>query len=260
MTRTAPSPTRKRPRTRVVPLAKVPSRRLWIVFLILCTGLVGLVGRMAWLQLVQTGELESRARRLQTQTSATLGQRRPIVDRTGRLVAMDEVRFRLWAHPRYFNLPGDAPDRIRPPEDVVELLATPLAQPAPQLLKELGQRRSGVKLAEGLDPETAERIRSLGVSGLDLEAYSQRVYPQGDLYANVVGFLNDERVPQAGLEQSRNSELLRHEQPRRLRRGADGTPLPDDLAPGAFYGDDLRLQLTLDAGSRSSPPKHWPPR
>jgi cell division protein FtsI (penicillin-binding protein 3) len=247
MTRTVPPPSRKRLRTHVVPLAKVPTRRLWIVFLILCTGLVGLVGRMAWLQVVQTGELESRARRLQTQTSATLGQRRPIVDRTGRLVAMDEVRFRLWAHPRYFNLPGDAPGLVRPPEDVVDLLATPLAQPSPQLLKQLGQRRSGVKLAEGLDPETAERIRSLGISGLDLEAYPQRVYPQGDLFANVVGFLNDERVPQAGLEQSRNAELLRHEQSRRLRRGADGTPLPDDLAPGAFYGDDLRLQLTLDA-------------
>ena len=247
MTRTVPPPSRKRLRTRVVPLAKVPTRRLWIVFLILCTGLVGLVGRMAWLQVVQTGELESRARRLQTQTSATLGQRRPIVDRNGRLVAMDEVRFRLWAHPRYFNLPGDDPGLVRPPEDVVDLLATPLAQPAPQLLKQLGQRRSGVKLAEGLDPETAERIRSLGISGLDLEAYPQRVYPQGDLFANVVGFLNDERVPQAGLEQSRNAELLRHEQSRRLRRGADGTPLPDDLAPGAFYGDDLRLQLTLDA-------------
>jgi cell division protein FtsI (penicillin-binding protein 3) len=202
---------------------------------------------MAWLQVVQTGELESRARRLQTQTSATLGQRRPIVDRNGRLVAMDEVRFRLWAHPRYFNLPGDDPGLVRPPKDVVDLLATPLAQPAPQLLKQLGQRRSGVKLAEGLDPETAERIRSLGISGLDLEAYPQRVYPQGELFANVVGFLNDERVPQAGLEQSRNAELLRHEQSRRLRRGADGTPLPDDLPPGAFYGDDLRLQLTLDA-------------
>ncbi|QNJ29596.1 penicillin-binding protein 2 [Synechococcus sp. A15-24] len=247
MTRTVPPPSRKRLRTRVVPLAKVPTRRLWIVFLILCTGLVGLVGRMAWLQVVQTGELESRARRLQTQTSATLGQRRPIVDRNGRLVAMDEVRFRLWAHPRYFNLPGDDPGLVRPPEDVVDLLATPLAQPAPQLLKQLGRRRSGVKLAEGLDPETAQRIRSLGISGLDLEAYPQRVYPQGDLFANVVGFLNDERVPQAGLEQSRNAELLRHEQSRRLRRGADGTPLPDDLAPGAFYGDDLRLQLTLDA-------------
>ena len=247
MPRTVSPPSRRRPRPRVVPLAKVPPRRLWIVFLILCTGLVGLVGRMAWLQVVQTGELESRARRLQTQTSATLGQRRPIVDRNGRLVAMDEVRFRLWAHPRYFNLPGDDPGLVRPPKDVVDLLATPLAQPAPQLLKQLGQRRSGVKLAEGLDPETAERIRSLGISGLDLEAYPQRIYPQGDLFANVVGFLNDERVPQAGLEQSRNAELLRHEQSRRLRRGADGTPLPDDLPPGAFYGDDLRLQLTLDA-------------
>ena len=59
MTRTVPPPSRKRLRTRVVPLAKVPTRRLWIVFLILCTGLVGLVGRMAWLQVVQTGELES---------------------------------------------------------------------------------------------------------------------------------------------------------------------------------------------------------
>ena len=179
MPRTVPRSVRETARLRVVLIARVLTRRLWIVFLILCTGLVGLVGRLAWLQLVQTGELESRARRLQTQTSETLGQRRPIVDRTGRLVAMDEVRFRLWAHPRYFNLPGDAPDRIRPPEDVVELLATPLAKPAQQLLKELGERRSGVKLAEGLDPKTAEQIRSLGISGLDLEAYPQRFIPRG---------------------------------------------------------------------------------
>ena len=41
----------------------------------------------------------------------------------------------------------------------------------------------------------------MGISGLDLEAYPQRIYPQGDLFANVVGFLNDERVAQAGLEQ-----------------------------------------------------------
>ena len=259
MTRTVPPPSRKRTRTRVVPLAKVPAKRLWIVFLILCTGLVGLVGRMAWLQLVQSGELESRARRLQTQTSATLGQRRPIVDRTGRLVAMDEIHYRLWAHPRYFNLPGDAPGLVRPPEDVVELLATPLAQPPTQLLKELGQQRSGVKLAEGLDPETAKRIRSLGISGLDLEAYPQRVYPQGDLFANVVGFLNDERVPQAGLEQSRNGELQRHEQSRRLRRGAAEHHF-HDLAPGAFYGDDLRLQLTLDARLQELAVKPWRPR
>ena len=234
-------------RTRVVALTQVPPRRLWIVFLILSFGLVGLIGRMAWLQLVQAQTLEERARRLQTQQTQPLGQRRPIVDRTGRLVAIDEKRFRLWAHPRYFNLPGDAPSQVRPAADVAAVLAEPLARPADELLKSMGDRVSGIKLAEEIDPETADRIRYLGVSGLDLEPYPQRVYPQGPLFANVVGFLNTERVAQAGLEQSRDTDLARHEQARSLRRGADGTPLPDNLAPGVFYGDDQRLQLTLDS-------------
>ena len=238
---------RPRSRSRVVTLDKVPDRRLWMIFLILCTGLLGLIGRMAWLQLVQTEALETRARQLQTQKSQPLGQRRPIVDRNGRLVALDEKRFRLWAHPRYFNFPGDEPTAIRPAKDVAERLAEPLATPAATLLKAMGEQRSGIKLSEGLDPETAASIRSMGISGLDLEPYPQRVYPQGTLFANVVGFLNTERVPQAGLEQSRHRDLQRHEQARSLRRGADGTPLPDALEPGAFYGDDLRLQLTLDS-------------
>ena len=236
-----------RTRSRVVSLAPVPAKRLWIVFLILCTGLAGLVGRMAWLQLVQAPVLEEQARQLQTQRTRPLGQRRPIVDRIGRLVAIDEKRFRLWAHPRYFNLPGDPPNLVRSPSDVVELLAPHLAIPASELLIALRTRSSGIKLGEELDPETAKRIQALGISGLDLEAYPQRIYPQASLFANVVGFLNAERVPQAGLEQSRDSDLVRHEQTRSLRRGADGTPLPDNLAPGVFYGDDLRLQLTLDS-------------
>ena len=225
---------RPRSRSRVVTLDKVPDRRLWMIFLILCTGLLGLIGRMAWLQLVQTEALGTRARQLQTQKSQPLGQRRPIVDRNGRLVALDEKRFRLWAHPRYFNFPGDEPTAIRPARDVAERLAEPLATPAATLLKAMGERRSGIKLSEGLDPETAASIRSMGISGLDLEPYPQRVYPQGTLFANVVGFLNTERVPQAGLEQSRHRDLQRHEQARSLRRGADGTPLPDALEPGAF--------------------------
>ena len=119
---------------------------------------------------------------------------------------MDEKRFRLWAHPRYFNFPGDDPNHIRPQKDVAEQLSPLIAVPASRLEAEMAQRPSGIRLVEGLDPETAARIRSLGISGLDLEAYPQRIYPQGSLFANVVGFLNDERVPQAGLEQSRDEE------------------------------------------------------
>ena len=234
-------------RRRVVPLEQIPATRMRWVFALLCVGLVGLMGRMAWLQMFQASELEARARSVQTQRTQPLGTRRPIIDRTGRLIALDEERYRLWLHPRYFNLPGDDPALIRPSADVAERLAPLLSLSSAEILKRIGNRPSGIKLLEGLDPETAAAVRGAGISGVDLESYPHRVYPQGDLFANVVGFLNQERVPQADLEQSRHDDLQRHEQARSLRRGADGTPLPDNLDAGVFFGDDLRLQLTLDA-------------
>jgi cell division protein FtsI (penicillin-binding protein 3) len=217
------------------------------VYLLLSLGLAGLAVRLAWLQVIDTANLQSRARAIQTQSRTPLGKRRTIVDRTGRLVALDEERFTLWAHPRYFNLPGDDPQKVRKPDEVAARLATVLAVPPDSLLQTMAGRPSGVKLRSDIDPETAARIRQLGISGLDLEAYPQRIYPQGSLFANVVGFLNLERAPQAGLEQSRDRDLQRQESTVTMRRGADGTPLPEGLSAGALYGDDLRLQLTLDA-------------
>jgi len=232
---------------RVLTLSPVPAGRLWAVYLLMAAGLCGLALRLAWVQVVQGPELLDRARAVQTQTITPLGRRRTIVDRQGSLVALDEERFTLWAHPRYFAFPGDDIGKLRSPLDVARKLSSVLALPMADLVRTMEGRKSGVKLSTDLDPETAQRVRELGISGIDLEPYPQRVYPQGNLFANVVGFLNLERVPQAGLEQSRNSDLRRHEATRQLRRGADGTPLPDGLKAGVLYGDDLRLQLTLDA-------------
>ncbi len=231
----------------VVPIKPISSFRVGLVFSILCIGILGLFGRVAWLQVFRASELEARARSLQTYKTQTLGSRRSIVDRRGRLIAIDEEQFRLWAHPRYFNFPGDDPSQIRTTREVAQKLSELLPLPTSQLLKRIGNRSSGVKIFEGLDPEKASEIRRLGISGLDLEPYLQRVYPQGSLFANVVGFLNQERIPQAGLEQSLNKNLLIEEKTHLLRRSADGTPLPDDLEPGLFAKDAEKLYLTLDA-------------
>ena len=236
--------TRRHPVIEIKPLS---GRRMLAVYLLLASALGGLALRLAWLQVIDGQRLQARARAIQTHSVTPMGLRRTIVDRMGQLVALDEERFTLWAHPRYFNLPGDDPQLVRPAEDVVARLAVVLARPKEELLRTIGKLKSGVKLATGLDPDTAQHVRELGISGLDLEGYPQRIYPQGPLFANVVGFLNLERVPQAGLEQSRNRDLLRQETTFTMRRGADGTPLPDGIQAGSLYGDDLRLQLTLDA-------------
>ncbi|QEY31378.1 penicillin-binding protein 2 [Synechococcus sp. RSCCF101] len=239
----------QRPRSggRVLQLKPVPGGRLIAVYTLMALGLVGLGVRLAWLQLRQADSLEERARSIQTQTTEPLGQRRSIVDRSGRLVALDEQRYTLWAHPYYFSFAGDDPGGRRSTEEVAARLAEVLAEPAEALIAEMGEQPTGIRLATDLTPERADAIRRLGISGLDLEAYAQRVYPQGPLFANVVGFLNLNRDPQAGLEQSRDGDLRRHELTRRVRRGADGTPLPAAMAPGTLWSDDLQLQLTLDA-------------
>ncbi len=227
-------------------LSPLSQYRFRIVFILLCLGLGGLFLRIGWLQLFQSDQLRKLAREIQTEQKNPLGTRRSILDRTGKLVAIDETRFKIWAHPRYFKFPGDSTRTVRKPVEVAKLLSKSLSMSVGEILAKLGNYSSGVKLAEGLTLEKAKTIKKLGISGIDLEAYPQRLYPHGSLFANVVGFLDVDRKPQAGLELSLDRDLKRLEKTSVIRRGADGTPLPIGVQRGVFDVDNLNLQLTLD--------------
>ncbi len=237
---------KKRNSFKVKALSPLLDYRFRIVFLILCLGLGGLFFRVGWLQLFQSEQLKAKAREVQTEKKNPLGTRRSILDRNGKLVAIDERRFNLWAHPRYFNFPGDSFGTVRRPVEVAKLLSPLLSKSVSEILNEFGNYSSGVKLAEGLTQEKANQLKKLRISGIDLEAYPQRLYPHGSLFANVIGFLDLDRRPQAGLELSLDEKLKRLEKTSVLRKGADGTPLPIGVQRGVFDEDQLNLQLTLD--------------
>ena len=233
-------------RHRVLHLSPVPTARLIAVVSLLLIGLGGLAIRLGWLQVREGQKLEAKARQVQTEKLDPLGRRRSIVDREGRLVAIDEERVTVWAHPRYFHFPGDDPDQRRSTREVAIRLAPLLGLDPDLLVARMGKQRSGVKLATNLGPSIGSRLKALRIDGIDFEHGPQRIYPQGPLFANVVGFLNLERVPQAGLEQSLERDLRSQESSIGIRRGGDGTPLPDGLKAGSMFRDDLKLQLTLD--------------
>tara|TARA_Y100001968_G_scaffold23069_1_gene18115 strand:+ start:525 stop:2321 length:1797 start_codon:yes stop_codon:yes gene_type:complete len=228
------------------PLSPLSHSRFKLVFVLLCFGLGGLFFRVGWLQLFQSDQLRALAREVQTEKKNPLGTRRSIFERNGKLVAIDEKRYKIWAHPRYFSFPGDSFGTVRKPIEVAKLLSIPLSKTVDEILNILGNYSSGVKLADGLTEEKANAIKKLGISGIDLEVYPQRLYPHGSLFANVVGFLDLDRRPQAGLELSLNRDLKRLEKTSVIRRGADGTPLPIGVERGVFDEDQLKLQLTLD--------------
>ena len=176
---------------RIVPLDERRFKFLYIFSLII---ILGLFGRLVKLQVFNASDLQKEARLKQSSKTASLKQRRSIVDRNERLIAYDKSQYKLWAHPKYFNFPGDPINRVRSIEEVVKKLSPILDLDEKILLEKFDKKMSGIKLLDEISEAKAEKIKNLKISGLDLFKYSQRYYPQGELYSNLIGFVNDEKV------------------------------------------------------------------
>jgi len=229
---------------RLVPLDQRRSKFLYIFSLLL---IFCLFGRLVILQVFNASDLQRKARLIQSSKTNSLEKRRSIVDRNNRLIAYDKPLYKLWAHPKYFNFPGDSINRVRSIEEVTQKLSPILDINNEILLRKFNNKMSGIKLLDKISEEKAEKINNLQISGLDLFKYSQRYYPQGKLYSNLVGFVNDENIASAGLELHLDKQIKVFNKSNFLKRGGDGTPLPDNSAPGDFIADYKSLSLTIDS-------------
>jgi len=229
---------------RLIPLDQRRFKFLYVFSLLL---IFCLFGRLVRLQVFNASDLQRKARLIQSSKTNALKKRRAIVDRNNRLVAYDKPLYKLWAHPKYFNFPGDSINRVRSIEEVTEKLSPILCINDEILLRKFNNKMSGIKLLDKIAEEKAEKINNLQISGIDLFKYSQRYYPQGELYSNLVGFVNDENIASAGLELHLDNQIKVFNKSNLIKRGGDGTPLPDNSAPGDFVSDYKSLDLTIDS-------------
>ncbi len=229
---------------RLMPLDQRRFKFLYIFSLIL---IFCLFGRLVKLQVFNASDLQRKARLLHSSKTNALKKRRAIVDRNNRLIAYDKTLYKLWAHPKYFNFPGDSINRVRSIEEVTEKLSSILDINGEILLSKFNNKMTGIKLLDKISEEKAEKIKNLQISGIDLFKYSQRYYPQGELYSNLVGFVNDENIASAGLELHLDNQIKVFNKSNLIKRGGDGTPLPDNSAPGDFVSDYRSLGLTIDS-------------
>ena len=79
------------------------------------------------------------------------------------------------------------------------------------------------------------------VDGLELIQHSQRLYPQKELVAEVVGYVDGESKGQAGIEYSQQNLLERSMETVQFRRLIKGVMVPDKLTRGFLQLDDLSL-------------------
>ncbi len=230
-----------------VNLISLDDTRFKITYIFFLLVILSLFGRLVNLQVFSASDLQQKAKLIQSSKTRPLKTRRSIVDRNNRLIAYDKPLFKLWAHPKYFKFPGDTSNKIRGIEEIVEKLSPILGFKDEFLLKKFNDEISGVKLADQISEDKARKIKSLGISGLDLIKYSQRYYPQGELYSNLVGFVNDENKGSAGLELHLDDLIKKLNKANSIKKGGDGTPLPDNSGPRDFINDYKSLTLTIDS-------------
>ena len=232
---------------KIVHIVPLDQRRFKVLYIFSLLIILSLFGRLVKLQVFNASDLRREARLIQSSKTTSFKKRRSIVDRKNRLIAYDKPLYKLWAHPKYFNFPGDSINRVRSIEEVVKKLSPILDMKDEILLEKFNNKMSGIKLLDEISEEKAEKIKNLQISGLDLFKYSQRYYPQGELYSNLVGFVNDENKGSAGLELHLDNHIKVLKKSNLIKRGGDGTPLPDNSAPGDFISDYKSLGLTIDS-------------
>ena len=226
-----------------IPTVRQLNFRIAAVGLVLAVALVGVGARLVYLQHHQGPLLQKRAEAQQRAQLRPFIPRRSIVDRhslarqQAELLAVDRPAYTLWAHPRLFGK--------RTPQEIATALAPLLRRPVEQLTQQLSATHA-VRLERWLSPEVATQIQALYLDGLELVSERQRVYPQKEMAAEVVGYVDLDHRGQAGLEYSQQVLLERTVQHLTLPRDGYGQLLAAEVPEGLLQSHETVLQLTLD--------------
>ena len=213
------------------------SLRLLLVWLVMSLSGLGLAINLYRLQVVRAPSLLQKARQQQMVYLRPFVPRRSIVDRSGNVLATDRPAYTLYAHPKLFKQSKQA---------IATKLAVILGISADNLVKQFNQQESGIRVAYSLTEEEADDISHLRTDGLELIQHYARLYPQQDLAADVVGYVDVDHRGQAGVEKSQENLLVRAVRTVRLSRAGNGTLMPDHVPEGLLHFDELQLQLTID--------------
>ena len=146
---------------KIVQILPLDNRRFKILYIFSLLLIFGLFGRLVRLQVFNASDLQRKARLIQSSKTTSLKKRRSIVDRNNRLIAYDKPLYRLWAHPKYFNFPGDSVRGIRSIEEVAQKLSPILNLRDEILLEKFKNKVNGTKLFDEISEEKAKNIINL---------------------------------------------------------------------------------------------------
>ncbi len=174
-----------------------PRLRWLVVWALAVVWMAVVVGRLSFLQLFSYSEYLAKAQRQQQRIFEISPMRGTIYDRKGRELAV--------------SLPMDSvfgdPAEITDVEMVSRLLSRVLDVPAEDLEEKIREAKTPVRLARKLSPETFQRITDMNLKGVFFQKENRRVYPQRELAASVLGYVDVDEKGIGGIEYSLDKQI-----------------------------------------------------
>ncbi|HWY73106.1 MAG TPA: penicillin-binding protein 2, partial [Burkholderiaceae bacterium] len=157
-----------------------------------------------------------------------------ITDRNGVVLASSVPARGIWA----------IPDDVEADKRNLAQLAQLLQVPSSELRHRLAAYdRSFVYLKRQVEPALAKRIESFNLSGIHTSREFRRLYPEGAITAQLLGFTDVEDRGQDGIELAFERTLGGRPGLRRLVKDRLGRAVEDDWVREPIEGRDIRLSI-----------------
>ncbi len=193
-------------------------------------------GRLIQLQAVQGKALATQAVDQRLHTQALPAPRGAILDRAGEPLAITVEGRNIVADQTKVGDPTALANQLGP---VIG------ADPAVLAARLTGTRRF-MYVAKGITPDVWNAVADLRLPGITSETTSQRIYPAGDLAANVVGFTSDAGAGAGGIEYAFQSDLAGTPGERTFERGPGGHVIPTGANATTAAEPGSTVHLTID--------------
>ncbi|MDO4258729.1 MAG: penicillin-binding protein 2 [Actinomycetaceae bacterium] len=229
-------------------------RSRWIAFFIMLVLFVCAV-RLVSIQIFEGPTLAAEGQAVRTQTTSITPRRGAITDAKGVVladsvqayhIAVNQVNIRNWVH--YEEKDGVTTDKVlgRGPAHAAQLLA-PLLDMDPA---ELGGKMLGdatyIYVKKNVDPVTFREIRKLDIHGIEWEAVYERIYPNDNTAAPIIGTINAEGQGQ-GLEYAFNDILKGTEGKEAFEIAPNGAVMPGGKKTTVEPVDGATVRTTVHA-------------
>ncbi len=177
-------------------LRRADGRIITIALVIVVTwSLIGF--KLFQIQVVQAAEFSEQALDQRLTTHEFAPYRGTIFDRSGHQMALTIQGVTVWANPQV----------VENPTLTAHLVAGSLGIDEDALAEKLASEKSFVFVKRQLEEEQVDSLRSLDLAGIYFEPEPKRVYPNGPLGAQAVGFVGIDGTGIEGLEYSYDEEL-----------------------------------------------------